>query len=248
MRFLTTRPYIATFFAVCVGAVLPACRSADSNGSVANAERAGDHSSTWSPLWSSATSGVKAGCAGIARGEGYRGSASGYLEITEGYSRPSAELEQYVSARSYIGKRISIEAYLTTSIDEGFAGRAFLEVELDPGHDPVRRCQSHPGVGRSEWRKVAIVLDVPENTRVLRISTTVHEVGKAWVDNIKILDLGQSDQSARCQDSLENRGLYGSHYDARIDVNKVLANGDFEGRPSFQIADESLRNCFAILD
>lgn len=224
------------------------CETNVSNGVVINAAGVENKGNTWSPLWSSATSGVKAGCAGIARGEGYLGSATGYLEITKGYPRPSAELEQYVSARPYIGKRISVEAYLTTSIDDGVAARAFLEVELDPGHYPVTRCQSQPGVGKSEWRKFAIVLDVPENTRVLRISTTLHEVGKAWVDDIKILDLGQSDQNARCKDSLENRDLYGSHYDNGIDVNKALANGDFEGRPPFHIPEKSLRNCFAILD
>jgi len=94
-------------------------------------------------------------------------------------------LMQSINAENYRGTRLSLSGYLKTQD----AGRAQLWMRVDGSDRRVLsfdNMDDRPVVGTTDWSRYQIVLDVPQDSRVIAFGFLLMQKGKAWGGNFKL--------------------------------------------------------------
>jgi RNA polymerase sigma factor (sigma-70 family) len=117
------------------------------------------------------------------------GSASGSIHCVVPEPKAFGTLTQAFRADDYRGKRLQLSGYLKT---DKVAGNAGLWVRIDARDKTVGfdNMQKRPVKGTADWKKVAIVLDVPEKSVAITFGAILHGTGRLWVDDLRFEVVG----------------------------------------------------------
>lgn len=100
-------------------------------------------------------------------------------------------LSQTIRADDYRGQRIRFSGSLKT---ESLSGMATLWMRIDGDNEllAIDKTTAQAVRGTADWQRANIVLDVPPNSRTVRLAVLVEGVGKAWVDDLdlEVVDRG----------------------------------------------------------
>ena len=95
---------------------------------------------------------------------------------------------QMASPGEYLGKRVRFSADVKSeSIDQGWAGLWFRVDGPDSGPGQTLafdNMRNRPIKGTTEWKRVSIVLDVPENAVAIAFGLLLQGTGKAWMGDL----------------------------------------------------------------
>lgn len=98
---------------------------------------------------------------------------------------PFGTLMQMASPGEYLGKRVRLSADVKAeSIDQGWAGLWFRVDGPDSGPGKslaFDNMQDRPIKGTMDWKRVSIVLDVPQNAVAIAFGLLLQGSGKAWM-------------------------------------------------------------------
>lgn len=115
------------------------------------------------------------------------GNASGFVQSTSSGANGWAQLMQIIKGSAYKGKRVRLRGYLKT---DGVTGRAglFMRIEGDKGEVPLAwdNMQDRLIRGSHNWQRVAVVLDVPQETKRILFGALLTGQGKLWIDDISL--------------------------------------------------------------
>ena len=124
---------------------------------------------------------------GVDRSEGRRGRNVAFIKGTADHYDGFGTIMQMASPAEYLGKRIRFSADVKSEKIEG--GWAGLWLRLD-GAKPgttlgFDNMQQRPITGTTGWKRVEIVLDVPEETKAMGFGLLLAGGGEAWMDDLK---------------------------------------------------------------
>ena len=94
-------------------------------------------------------------------------------------------INQAISADDYLGKRLKLSGYLKTKNVKDWAG---LWMRVD-GHDSVLafdNMENRPVKGTADFQPYSIVLDVPMNSKEIKIGAMLAGSGTVWVSNLAL--------------------------------------------------------------
>lgn len=119
----------------------------------------------------------------------YNGAKSVGIRSNEGLKkkRSFATVMQRINAKAYRNKKIKISAQIKSEDIKGWAGLWF---RID-GHSKREmlgfdNMNDRKIRGTSDWTKYEIIMDVPENSRVLNYGVLLSGKGKVWFDDFNI--------------------------------------------------------------
>ena len=124
---------------------------------------------------------------GIEPGMRHEGHAVAFIKGTAERFDGFGTFMQMASASEYLGKRIRLSADVKADIDTGWAG---LWLRLD-GTDPRRplgfdNMQSRPITGTTGWKRVTVVLDVPQDTTAMGFGLLLSGGGEVRMSDLKL--------------------------------------------------------------
>lgn len=114
------------------------------------------------------------------------GQASGYLTRKDPEVRGEGTLFQTIFANSYWGKRVRISAYVKTA---GAVDTAYLRVETIPPNSSIQREETLIE-GTSAWKRYELIVNVPHGSYTIRFGVAMEGLGKMWVDDVRIEEIG----------------------------------------------------------
>jgi RNA polymerase sigma factor (sigma-70 family) len=107
------------------------------------------------------------------------------IQSTE--TRPSgfAMLSQTIRADAYHGQRLRFSGQIKT---DRLSGMATLWMRIDGENELLAIDKTVEGAvrGTADWQQPRIVLDVPEDSKTIRLAVLVEGTGQAWVDDLKL--------------------------------------------------------------
>jgi len=111
---------------------------------------------------------------------------SAFLTSTQAGGTQFGTLMQMFSSQDYLGKRVSLSAYIKSA---NVAGRAALWMRVD-GQNAKRlsfdNMSDRPISGTTDWKEYTIVLDVPPESRDIALGVLLSGQGKVWVSGISL--------------------------------------------------------------
>ncbi len=126
---------------------------------------------------------------GLDRAVAHSGEASGRLEHAGGDREGAGFAMQSIPADGYRGKRVRFSAFVRTQGVERWAG-LFMKVERPDARDAFDNMQDRPLGGTHDWERYAVVLDVPDDARAIRLGLLLDGPGRAWIDDAKLEIVG----------------------------------------------------------
>lgn len=114
----------------------------------------------------------------------HSGSASGLLKSKKEKPQGFGTLMQEFLAENYRGKRMKFSAFVKTEHVEGWSG-LWMKVE-GAGHDSLGfdNMKNRAITGTQEWKKYDVILDVPQESRLIAFGILLSGSGKVWIDDI----------------------------------------------------------------
>ena len=115
------------------------------------------------------------------------GGSSGFLRSSDSTAEGWAQLLQVIRGSNYKGKRVRLRAYLKTDTVVGRAG-LFMRVEGENPQQPLAwdNMQDRPIKGTTTWQRVAVVLDVPSDSKRMLFGLLLTGRGKVWIDDVSL--------------------------------------------------------------
>ena len=115
------------------------------------------------------------------------GASSGVLRSENNAADGWAQLLQVIRGNAFKGKRVRFRAYLKTDAVIGRAG-LFMRVEGDNSNQPLAwdNMQDRPIRGSTNWQRVAVVLDIPVDSKRMLFGLLLTGKGKVWIDDVSL--------------------------------------------------------------
>jgi hypothetical protein len=114
------------------------------------------------------------------------GRASGFIKSIATELHGFGTLMQQTAPGQYLGKRVRLSAYVKSEkVQSGWAGLWF---RIDgPSQEMLGfdNMQGRPIKGTNDWRRVEIVLDVPDNAAGLAFGVLLAGDGEVWIDDLQ---------------------------------------------------------------
>lgn len=114
----------------------------------------------------------------------YAGKSSGYISATVRSSVGFGTLMQEFKADKYLGKRLRLSAFVKTERVDSCG----LWMRIDgPGNTMLSldNMQNRPIHWTTDWQKVEVVLDVPQNSVDIAFGVLLQGGGRVWIDNVE---------------------------------------------------------------
>ncbi|HXN09165.1 MAG TPA: hypothetical protein VN860_05850 [Candidatus Acidoferrales bacterium] len=141
--------------------------------------------------WFMAGSAPQLYTAGVDPNTNHDKAKSAYLASTQAEGTQFGTLMQMFSAQDYLGKRVSLSAYIKSA---EVARRAALWMRVD-GQGAKRlsfdNMADRPILGTTDWKEYTIVLDVPPESRDIALGVLLSGQGKVWVSGISLKSVSQ---------------------------------------------------------
>lgn len=114
----------------------------------------------------------------------HTGKVSACLASAEKNIQGFATVMQDFSAQNYRGKKMVFSAYIKTQDVAGWAG-LWMQVE-GAGKDILGfdNMKNRPLKGSLDWEKYSVVLDVPEESKLIGFGVLLSGEGTVWIDEI----------------------------------------------------------------
>lgn len=124
---------------------------------------------------------------GVDTANRHEGRAIAYVKGTATEFHGFGTLMQMASTREYLGKRVRLSAYVKSEkVQSGWAGLWFRIDGAKSGEVlGFDNMQQRPLKGTTNWKRVDIVLDVPENAAALAYGILLAGDGQVWMDDLK---------------------------------------------------------------
>lgn len=135
--------------------------------------------------WYIEGSNAKAYFDGVDRSQAHNGRASGFLQSTSAQGAGFGTLMQRVQATEYLGKRISLSAFLRCEAVEQWAG-LWMRVDGASRTYWFDNMRDRPLVGTLAWDEYVIVLDVPPDSRGISFGVLIAGRGMIWIDDVRL--------------------------------------------------------------
>jgi hypothetical protein len=122
---------------------------------------------------------------GVDRTHRHENRAIGFVKGTASEFHGFGTLMQMAAPGEYRGKRVRLSAYVKSEkVQTGWAGLWF---RVDGGDKTLGfdNMQQRPLKGTTDWKRVEIVLDVPEDATGLAYGLLLDGDGEAWMDDLK---------------------------------------------------------------
>lgn len=115
------------------------------------------------------------------------GKVSAFVKGTADQFHGFGTLMQMAAPGEYCGKRVRLSAYVKSEkVQTGWAGLWFRVDGAKPGELlGFDNMQQRPIKGTIDWKRVEIVLDVPENAVALAFGILLNGDGQVWMDDLK---------------------------------------------------------------
>jgi hypothetical protein len=114
---------------------------------------------------------------------------SASIRCIEEEARGYALLYQDIKAANYLGKRVKLSGLIKTKDVKDWAGLWMRVNGLDSvlGFDNM---EERPVKGTTDWQPYSIVLDVPEQSKKIRLGFLLAGSGQAWLNNLSFSTVG----------------------------------------------------------
>ena len=114
----------------------------------------------------------------------HSGKASGLIQAKQKDPKGFGTLMQDFSAEQYKGKRMQLSAYIRTENVENWAGM-WMRVE-GAGQDSLGfdNMKNRQLKGTIDWKAYSIVLDVPQDSKLIGFGILLSGAGKIWIDDV----------------------------------------------------------------
>ena len=124
---------------------------------------------------------------GVDTANRHEGRAIAYVKGTATEFHGFGTLMQMASSREYLGKRVRFSAYVKSEkVQSGWAGLWFRIDGAKSGEVlGFDNMQQRPLKGTTDWKRVEIVLDVPQNAAALAYGILLAGDGQVWMDDLK---------------------------------------------------------------
>lgn len=124
---------------------------------------------------------------GVDTANRHEGRAIAYVKGTATEFHGFGTLMQMASSREYLGKRVRFSAYVKSEkVQSGWAGLWFRIDGAKSGEVlGFDNMQQRPLKGTTDWKRVDIVLDVPQNAAALAYGILLAGDGQVWMDDLK---------------------------------------------------------------
>jgi hypothetical protein len=135
------------------------------------------------------------------------GLASGYIK-SQILPEQIGALRQFIKADNYIGKRVKFSAYVKTEI-QSTVSRAEVYMNLWGIRNLIvggltnfshiakdnwsEKITDLPTKKSGDWYKYSVVMDIPEDCRLIEIGMTMHCKGQFWIDGASFEETEQSE-------------------------------------------------------
>ena len=122
--------------------------------------------------------------AGTDHAVAYDGKSSGYISATVRSSAGFGTLMQMFKADKYLGKRLRLSAYVKTERVDSCglwmridgSGKTMLSLD---------NMQNRPIHWTTDWQKIEVVLDVPQNSVDIAFGVLLQGGGRVWIDEVQ---------------------------------------------------------------
>lgn len=123
----------------------------------------------------------------------HSGSASGFLKSIKEKPAGFGTLMQEFVADAYKGKRMKFSAFVKSEDVKGWAG-LWMRVE-GAGHDVLGfdNMKNRTITGSINWKEYEIVLDVPQDSKIIAFGILLSGAGSVWIDEVTFEDAPNKD-------------------------------------------------------
>lgn len=126
----------------------------------------------------------------VDRDVAHGGKASGTIKALAAAPTAFGSLTQAIKADMYHGKRVRYSGYLKTK-DASTGAGLWMRVDSTTRTLTFDNMDSRLVQGTTEWKKVDLVLDVPDEAVYVTFGMLLSGPGQAWVDDLKIEVVGK---------------------------------------------------------
>lgn len=121
----------------------------------------------------------------------------GYLKSTQAKIKKDGfgTIMQQFTPKEYLGKKVRLSGYIKSSDIEKWAG---MWMRVDGDNREVLsfdNMQSRPIKGSTDWSKYEIILDVPENSKLIAYGVLLSGTGHIWLDSFKFEIIDNENQT-----------------------------------------------------
>lgn len=132
----------------------------------------------------------------------HSGKSSAFLQSTGYIEKDWNTLLQYCKPGEYAGKRIKFTAWVRTENLKHYA-QVLLMADGVIKNPRSEKIQAQTFTGNNDWRKVELVLDIPEEAAVFSYGILLEGKGKVWIDDITIEILSSDNNTGKNKASLQ---------------------------------------------
>ncbi len=122
---------------------------------------------------------------------GLNGKPSVRIDCDIPESKGFASIYKYFSAKNYVNKRVRFSGYIKTDAVKDWAG-LFMQVDANDRVLAFDAMEERPVKGTKDWTKCNVVLDVPANSRKIKIGFLQAGAGKSWISNCALAAVDSS--------------------------------------------------------
>jgi len=126
--------------------------------------------------------------AGIDQADGVKGAK--FLSNKSDDDKAWAALTQAISAQNYVGQRVRFRARVRTRDVSNWAG---LWMRVDGINRPglsFYNSQDKPIKGSTDWQERSVVLDIPQDARIVMFGVIGAGKGTVWIDQLAFETVG----------------------------------------------------------
>jgi hypothetical protein len=138
--------------------------------------------------------------AGIDRSVFHCGTQSAYMKHAVDKPEGFGTLMQQFAADNYLGKRMQLQLWIKTEDVQGWVA-PWMRVDGKAGaNKPLsfdNMCERQI-TGSTDWAKIRIVLDVPEDSENLAFGIMLGRQGKLWFDDVTFEVVGKEVPATDC--------------------------------------------------
>jgi hypothetical protein len=144
------------------------------------------------------------------------------IEVT---TDDQARWTQRFTAERWRGKRVRFSAYLKTWMVDQWAG-LWMRVDTDTRQAwAFDDCEDRSLTGDTDWTRLEVVLDVPDNAAVIYLGAHMYGRGQVWIDDCEFEEVGED---VKTTDGDRLRGGYFREFTIPGFLSDEPLNLDFE--------------------
>jgi len=160
--------------------------------------------------------------AGVDTNAGFEGKPAAFIRSVRQDQEESFYVKYWQSFKpdKFLGKKIEFTGYVKTKDLKG-SGGLWMMINEEATVTAFDNLSARPLDENSDWKKVSIVLDVPEKTTRITIGLFMRGSGEVWMCNLKVSDPASSAKSTNIAFDQKKHSIF------KDELNTYPVNLDF---------------------